>query len=392
MPKFLTNLLPLTVDIIASLLLFLGRHSLATRGYSETTVGTLVLVYGLGYMLSSLLMTRLIRKHLVRYQMLGSLAGMIVISILLANVQSLGAILALYTIFPFALSMFFNALQIYLLGASNQESRPLALTIGHFTFSWSVGFALGPIFASFLVTQYDWSQVYYLAALLAFLVALPLLIFKPKPALTQAPASAGRSILAESEKGPNLVIPGWIGLLAGLAIWNTAMVFWPVQAVQLDVPNSVKGIAEFLFAITQAFAALGLAYLSGWRTRPAWFSLFGSLGVGSLLLMSVFGGSLIFFSGFMLYGAFLGSAFSLSVYHCMLDESQAVRRVALNETLIGLAFLLSYPLAAIFRPRSGEFGLSYALLALLLAVALVVQALSARLVTSAATQATRSQP
>jgi len=391
MPKILTNLLPLTVDIIASLILFVGRHSLATRGYSETTVGTLVLVYGLGYMLSSLMMTRLIRKQLVRLQMLGSLAGMFVISIFLANVQSLPAILVLYTIFPFVLSMFFNALQIYLLGASNQESRPLALTIGHFTFSWSVGFALGPIFASFLVTQYEWSQVYYLAGLLALLVGLPLLIYKPKTALIQ-PEKPAASTIAESEKAPNLVIPGWIGLLAGLAIWNTAMVFWPVQAVQLEVPNNVKGIAEFLFAITQAFAALGLAYVIGWRTKPAWFLLFGSLGVIALLLMSVFGGSWIFFSGFMLYGAFLGSAFSLSVYHCMLDESQAVRRVALNETLIGLAFLLSYPLAAIFRPRSGEFGLSYAWLALLLAVALVVQALSARLVTSAATQTSQSQP
>jgi MFS family permease len=391
MPKFLTNLLPLTVDIIASLILFVGRHSLATRGYSETTVGTLVLVYGLGYMLSSLMMTRLIRKHLVRLQMLGSLAGMFVISIFLANVQSLPAILVLYTIFPFVLSMFFNALQIYLLGASNQESRPLAVTIGHFTFSWSVGFALGPIFASFLVTQYEWSQVYYLAGLLALLVGLPLLIYKPKPAPAQ-PEKPAASTIAESEKTPNLVIPGWIGLLAGLAIWNTAMVFWPVQAVQLDVPNNVKGIAEFLFAITQAFAALGLAYVIGWRTKPAWFLLFGSLGVAALLLMSVFGGSWIFFSGFMLYGAFMGSSFSLSVYHCMLDESQAVRRVALNETLIGLAFLLSYPLAAIFRPQAGGFGQSYAMLALLLSVALVVQALSARLVTSAATQTSRSQP
>jgi MFS family permease len=392
MPKFLTNLLPLTADVIASLVLFLGRHSLASRGYSETTVGTLVLVYGLGYMLSSLLMTRLIRKHLARLQMLGALAGMMVISIVLANVHSLPAILALYTIFPFALSMFFNALQIYLLGASTQESRPLAQTIGHFTFSWSVGFALGPILASFLVTQYEWSQVYYLAALLAFLVGLPLLIYKPKPVSDVQSEKTVSNILAESEKAPNLVIPGWIGLLAGLAVWNTAMVFWPVQAVQLQVPNNIKGIAEFLFAITQAFAALGLAYFSGWRTRPAWFLLYGSLGVTALLLMSVFGGSWIFFGGFMLYGAYLGSAFSLSVYHCMSDESQAVRRVALNETLIGLAFLLSYPLAAIFRPQNGEFGQSYAMLALLLAFSLVIQALSARRITSAATQTTRSQP
>jgi MFS family permease len=391
MPKFLTNLLPLTADIIASLVLFLGRHSLASRGYSETTVGTLVLVYGLGYMLSSLLMTRLIRKHLVRLQMLGALAGMMVVSIALANVQGLTAILALYTIFPFALSMFFNALQIYLLGASTQESQPLAHTIGHFTFSWSVGFALGPILASFLVLQFDWSQVYYLAALLAFLIGLLLVIYKPKPVSLGQPEKPAASILAESERAPNFVVPGWIGLLAGLAIWNTAMIFWPVQAVQLDVPNNVKGIAEFLFAITQAFAALGLAYFSGWRTRPAWFLLYGGFGVAALILMSVFGGSWIFFGGFMLYGAYLASAFSLSVFHCMSDESQAVRRVALNETLIGLAFLLSYPLAAIFKPPAGEFGQSYLMLALLLAFSLVIQAFTARRITLTATQTSRSQ-
>ena len=45
----------------------------------------------------------------------------------------------------------------------------------------------------------------------------------------------------------------------------------------------------------------------------------------------------------LLYGLYTGSMFSALVYHAMVDESKAVQRVAVNETLVGVCLLLGSP-------------------------------------------------
>ena len=146
--RFVLYGMPLLADLIVALVLFVGRHSLASRGFDETTVGSIVLCYGFGYVVSSLLMAKIVTPARAKAEMLISLVSIVVICLVLANVQSLLPVQVLYCLFPLAVSLYFNAFQIYMLGISNEDARPLAMTIGRFTFAWSVGYAAGPFVSS----------------------------------------------------------------------------------------------------------------------------------------------------------------------------------------------------------------------------------------------------
>jgi len=379
------------VDIIVALILFLGRHSLASRGYSETAIASLVLCFGVGYLISSLMMMRIVKPRLARFQMLLSLGGMVAVGVFLANTQQLLTMQVLYSLFPFLASLFFNAFQIYMLGVSNQDQRPLQTTIGHFTFAWSLGFALGPFVSSQLVARFNWSQVYYLAAFLAGLVALLLLVYRPEKKQEKVPAVSTQKKPDQAEtmigsgtqpdqaptgfKGTNrnLLIPAWMGLLFGLSVWNVVLIYWPVQAVQWQVPLNLRSTTEFSTALAQGITALALTFVTGWVYKPAWLAGLGLIGVSGLVFFSQQASVDVFFIGAILYGVFLGSMYSFAAYHAMVEEEKAVKRVAINETIIGSGFLIAFPLSAFFHSPGESFQQAYLMLAGFLAIGLVSQ-------------------
>jgi hypothetical protein len=400
MKKWIIYLFPLVVDVIIGLNMFLGRHSLASRGYGEQVVASIVLCFGIGYIISSLLMIRIVKPRLAKLQMLVSLAGMVALSVALANTQNLLAMQVLYSIFPFLASLFFNAYQIYVLGISNQDHRPLSTTAGHFVLAWSIGFALGPLISSQLVAFFDWSNVYYLSAILAVLLGLLLFTFNPgssqgsaakkvlpkdglaDQATIEPVAQQDQRVLAiQPAQERSLVLPAWIGLLVGLTVWNVVLIYWPVQAAAASIPASLRGSAESSAALAQALSALGLTYLASWLRKPSWILGLGLFGLAGLLYLSQLENITWFFIGALSYGVYMGSMFSLAVYHAMADERKAVFRVALNETLIGCSFLLAFPLSAWFHPEGAPISLSYLLLAAFLALGLLAQfILASRLV------------
>lgn len=369
---------PLIFDIIVSTVLFVGRHALASQGYGEGTVGSIVLGYGIGYVISCLLMTRIIKPHHAKRQMLGALAGIIAICAILANTQRLLLIQALYCLFPFLTSLLFNAFQIYMLGISNQNARPLATTAGHFTLAWSIGYALGPFASSALKNTLEWSQIYYLVAVLTGLVGVLLYTFKPQKS-TMQPVHTPSVHTPETQNGNgrSLVGPAWLGLLFGWIVLNAVMVYWPVQAVQLGIPAGQRGWVEFAYALMQGISALLLTYVHRWHYKPAWLLILGGCGVASLGVFGLSTATPLFVLGAVLYGAFTGGMFSYMVYHSMIEEDKAVQRVAMNETFVGITYLVASPVATLLHKESAPFGPSYLILGTILAVGILAQTLYA---------------
>ncbi len=372
--RFVLYGLPLLADLVVGLVLFVGRHSLAGRGFDEATVGSIVLCYGFGYVVSSLLMAKIVTPARAKAEMLISLAVIATICLILANVQTLLLIQVLYLLFPLTVSLYFNAFQIYMLGISNEDSRPLAVTIGRFTFAWSVGYAVGPFVSSLLRSYTTWAQTYYLAAGVAIVMGLLLYRFKPvreartETALESAPVESPRR---------SLVVASWIGALVGWTAYNALMIYWPVQAVQLGMSSTMKGMVEFSFALAQAVSGLVLAYVPGWHHKPKWLLGLGALAVFALALFGSGTYAPLFLVAGVLYGIYNGGMFSFMAYHSMLDEDKAVRRVALNETFVGICFLIASPLAGLLHRSGTPFGGSYLRLAGILAVGLIAQALYA---------------
>lgn len=373
---------PLIADIVVGLVLFVGRHSLASRGYGETAVGSIVLVYGASYVVASLLMTRLVRPALAKVQQLVALGAIVTICVVLANVERLIVIQVIYGLLPFATSLYFNAYQVYMLGINEQDGRPLASLAGHFTFSWSLGFAAGPFVSSLLRSVVTWSQTLYVAAALAALMAVMLYSFHLE---RRGSAGAGTPARSTGDPGaalrPNLMGPAWVGLLVGWTVYNTILIYWPVQAVQQDVPAALRGLVEFLASLAQAFSALALVSLPRWQHKPGWLAALGGLAVAAVLVFGAAQGVVGMAVAALLYGTFTGSMFSLVVYHAMSDPARAVRRIALNEVMVGISFLLASALARLLHPAGTSFGRAYAGLAVVLVVGIVAQVLYAAVLT-----------
>jgi len=369
--------LPFTMDIVVGLVLFVGRHSLASRGYGEETIASIMLGYGIGYTLSSLLMARIVKPRIARSFMLAALAGTASLCVVLANVDRLIIIQVLYAVFPLLVSLFFNSCQIYLLGISSEDSRPLAVTAGHFTFSWSLGYALGPFVSSLAKNTLPWAQIYYLASGVAVAMCALLYAYRP-PRTERVLQSAQVQPETPRKQLPALVGSAWLGLLVGWTTWGTVLIFWPVQAEALAVPASLRGSMEFISALMQGLSALALTYVRGWHHKPGWLVVFGGVGLLGLGILSAVEHSLLLVSGALFFGAYLGSMFSYLVYHAMLDPEKAVRRVAINETFVGACFLIASPLAAVLRRNGSPFGHSYFGLALMFAAGIAAQALVAQ--------------
>ena len=372
--RFVLYGMPLLADLIVALVLFVGRHSLASRGFDETTVGSIVLCYGFGYVVSSLLMAKIVTPARAKAEMLISLVSIVVICLVLANVQSLLPVQVLYCLFPLAVSLYFNAFQIYMLGISNEDARPLAMTIGRFTFAWSVGYAAGPFVSSLLRNYSTWAQTYYLAAGVAALMGL--LLYRFKPLREERPETVTEPVPEQSRRR-SLVMAAWVGVLVGWTAYNALVIYWPVQAVQLGVSSTMKGMVEFAFAAAQALSALALSYVPGWHHKPKWLAGLGALAVIALVLFSSGTSAPLLVAAGLLYGIYTGGMFSHLAYHSMLEEDKAVRRVALTETFVGICFLIASPLAGLLHRPGTPFGGSYLRLAGILAVGLIAQALYA---------------
>ena len=353
MAVFILYFIPFVMDIVVSQLLFVGRHSMASEGASEAVVASIPFIYGAGYFLSGPLMRAIIRPRLSKVQMLTAVALITALSLVLAQVKAVLTIQVLFFFLPIGVSFFFNAFQAFMLGVSNVAARPLSVTVSLYTFAWSLGFGFGPLISGIATGYFSWSDNYYMAAGISILIAMIIVGFRPD----RGPANSNdlETDKTERVKSPPLFIPGWMGVVIGLFGWLTIATYWPVIAEREGISTTMRGLVEFAFAMAQGFGALALIFLRDWQRKIVAIPFFGLFGISALLVFGVAGGPVFYILGASLMGLFTAGTFLFSVYHCMLDSKQASRRVAVNEMMVGLGFLVGPGIAALLHQADKPF-------------------------------------
>jgi len=365
MATFLLYFFPFAADIVVSLLLFVGRHSLAMAGASESDVGSIPLLFGISYFLAGPLMRSIISRRFAKIEMFSAIALLAVLSMILAETDQLVAIQVLFFLVPIAASLFFNAFQTYMLGVSTDNAKPLNVTVSLYTFAWSLGFALGPFLCGILGNRFSWSQMYYLAGIGSLLLALLVLFLRPKQARQKTGLEKAATVRF---RGPILHVPGWMGVVIGLVGWMVIATYWPLIAVSKGFSPAVKGMVEFAFAAAQSLGALALILLKNWQHRPVFLPLFGILGVAALLIFGSTSEPVFYITGASLMGLFVATNFIFSVYHCMLEVEMASKRVAINEMMVGLGYSAGPVMAALLHQNGMPFGPSFSKAALLVGI------------------------
>jgi predicted MFS family arabinose efflux permease len=358
MTTFVIYFYPFCMDIVVSLLLFVGRHSLASQGASEAVVGSIPLVFGAGYFLAGPVMRAVISRKHARMQMVAAVFGIACVGVLLALANSILLIQILFCIVPFGTSLFFNAFQSYMLGISTDSSRPLAVTVATYTFAWSMGFSLGPFVSGLFKNYFTWSQTYFIASAVSCMVGMIVLLYKP--------AVAGQNTQVKPAIADNhrpFVISGWISTAMAIIGWVVIATYWPVMAERAGFSSNVKGLIEFVYGASQGIAALVLLIIPKRHQQPAWLILFGALGITGLTFFGFSHSVVQFVLAAALYGVFASALLTFGVYHCMLDTEKASRRVAINEMVVGFGYVAGPIVASLCHHGNKPFSLSFGMIA-----------------------------
>lgn len=372
MYNFTVYLFPLLMDIIVGLVLFAGRHSLAERGYTESVVGSIPIIYGIGYVAASLFMGKIIKNEIAKIQIVLSTIIVVILSIILANLQKVILIQFMFILLPLAASLFFNAFQSFLLGVSDAQEKPLSKTVGHYILAWSTGYALGPFVCSAVKQGFSWPFAYYASAVISLAIGTIAFFLNPPNKNNQEQINSKNQSSISSGK-PSLIIPAWIGVFLGWSGWNIIATYWPVQASLLGFSISVKGAVEFTFAITQALFAFALIYLKNWQNKPFFLPLFGAFGVAGLLVFAFSHESSAFIAGSIFYGIYTSSIFTFMLYHSMHDVSQSVKRIAVNEVIVGACFVAGPVFAFVIHKQGTLYFSSYVIISCCLGAGIIAE-------------------
>ncbi|MFH0920801.1 MAG: MFS transporter [Fibrobacterota bacterium] len=365
----LIYLFPLAFDIIVSVSLFAGRHSLAERGLDTGTVGSILTMYGIGYIVASLLMGKIIRPAAARFQMIAAVVLTAIVLIAIANSGRVRVIQGFFLVLPLTCSFFFNAYQSFMLGFDSNAGKSLTRTAAHYTGAWSIGFALGPFAASFVKKNLDWPSAYYTAAGIALCIGLAALFFRA-PAQTEKPA-VPKSLVEAPRK--SFAIAAWIGTLTGWTALNMIFIYWPVQAEALGLDVRMKGLVEFCFAIAQALFAFSLAGMPAAYYYSLRLPFAGVFGIVAALFFAFAGGPAGFIIGALIFGLYAAHILNAMIYHSMVEKEKAVRRVAINEVTVGLSFMLASPIANGLHSLFPAFTGSYLAVAGFIAAGVLLQ-------------------
>ncbi len=358
--RYWVYLFPAVMDMAVVSLGFFATVRAISLGGGPVLLGMIGTAWGLGYSLTSLLLTRLAHAERSVFFMQLSAVGFILVAIAMALARSVSFLVILSWWSGFWCSFFFVGFQ---LSMASLASLSTDISVAAYNFSWSVGFALGSLAEGVLLSHYP--SVAVSPAVIGSLGILAGLWLVQRSRVKEPSDSAGGKSEGQRATRRSFVLIGWIGLATVAFIGSGFRYLLPEIAVRrFSLSSSTTGNFFFLFFLLQSVVGLFLHRLSRWQYRfhhhlgatflgltGCWlaFSLQGKTG---LLAFVIFMG---IYSG---YGFYYGVLYSLK-------SSLSARDISINEVLVGVTGVVGpLFLAAALKKATASFFLACALLVL----------------------------
>lgn len=335
------------MDMVAGTLLFVVPVRAAQLGASYSLIGALGVAWGVGAAAMTFVIGRFVTgKNAAALCIAGCLFQALLHAALILFGTAPEAMLPILFAIGLAHIMFFVPYQVFFKTVDSGVKRPLAASVAVYTFAWSLGMAAGPLWSGFLLREslfalQGWQLCF------VFTIVSCLLVCAAVAALRRRPASATR----EAEDGevenrrPDFARIAWLAGLCGVFGFSLVRGLFPAGAVSLGVSEEIQGGIIFTMGLLQSLTGLYLGRILYWMYKPRLLALGGLLGVaGMVLFLLGFQGVaegwrlyLVFFAGAFLFGAYSGSFYYYTVYHCLAHPSRAGFNIAMNEGMFAIA-------------------------------------------------------
>ncbi len=353
MPILFIYIYPLLINMIVGVLIFVGPMRAAENNLSLTKISLMITSYGLGYILFSLFMGKIVKPHLAKYQIVGGTVFIFLLCLILGMVNNSTLMIIIYSIIPFGASLFFNAFQAFMKDVHDINARPISWSVSSYIASLTFGFAFGPFISGWIREISSWNAAYFFASGVALIVAICALFFNPVKS-----DKGNNNVDYSYVKKPDLSLSGWAGSFTGILILSLFLTIFPKQSEQLELRPFITGLVIFLLNIVQPVYVRLYARHHNWVYKYNVAPFINLLAIVALLCFYFAQNTLGLYAGAILFGMFLSTVGFTAVFHSLSHPVKSVRYIAVNETVVGAGFLLGPQLIHI-RPAMTDFTFSY---------------------------------
>ena len=102
---------PMIIDMVLGVIFFAGPMRAVQNHESLKMISLLLTAYGIGYVIFSLLMSKIVKVRLAKAQVVGAAFIISILCLILSFSESIKISLLVFSILPFGMSMFFNSFQ-----------------------------------------------------------------------------------------------------------------------------------------------------------------------------------------------------------------------------------------------------------------------------------------
>lgn len=373
MLSFVVYFLPALIDFVAGQFFLIYPILMARQGQSDLAVTMLISIWGVCYAIMSSIAGRVVTPANSGRMLVRSCAAFTALCCLMSLRQDPWWVYICSGLFGCCGAFFFPPFQVFMKRIQSARARPVIHSVGHYTFAWSMGIAIGPLMAGFIIAAdavNGWRLCYLIDAVLCLATLVGVLWVEKRAPMRPVGESEPEVVIVPGLKIgatlPDLAWLGWVGTGAGLtALTFIRALFPPFSENELKLGADVQGTVFFIMCFMQGMAGLVLSYSGRFMYRPLAPLVFGSLGVAGALCF-VFGSTeAMFYIGSLGFGAYAGFAFFYLVFHSLVHPQKSSRYVSVNEAVVGLSGILGAPIAGWLSDATGTsrvpFGAAVAL-------------------------------
>ena len=380
--RILAYFVPFAINFLTGGFFFITSYRFAQADCPALIVGGAVTAWGIAYCLITMFVGRITRP--------GNALHLILAGGLMLTLTSVGFIVFfnnLYSQFLFLLmsgcgaALFCTPFQLL---AKNIESASPRKTSGavsaasFYTFTWSVGFASGPLAFARLAPRTGFYVTLALAlAVTLSVICIALILRKKVPAATAAAIENDSSPAKQPEFSEQmfnkLAILGWIGgSVCTLAVCQIRSM-WSKLGGELEFSRDHIAYVLALVSYVQALTGLSLCKSKCWMWKKLPLALISVCGVIAMALFAFAEKLPLFYLAAVFYGIYCGCTYFMLVHNSLFHPRRSNFFVAGNEVVVGITSMLA-PLAGGLLADSFKFtGAAFIFAGILIAAMVIVQ-------------------
>lgn len=351
--RILCYFVPLAVNMLAGGVMFICSYRFSHAGCSGLVTSGAVATWGIIYCLSNFAMRRIVRpENALRFIFAGVVAMITAtLGFILTETWLYGQFLWIGLI-GFGDALFCMPFQFLAKSVESEERPGTVQAAAFYTFSWSVGFATGPLFFAKFVREGFYINLGLALALAAAVLSIGALRRPARHGAAAPVAPAPVDVLPDEVRSRNIfALLGW--LIGGVGTLAVSMVraLWPHHGEAIGISQMHIALTTALVSYVQGVTGLLLCRSTRWMFQRAGVMLFSLLGVASLAVFALARSVPIFYLAAIGYGICSGFVYFYLVYHSLGHPTRSEHFVSGNEVIVGIISMTAPILGGVLADR-----------------------------------------